>query len=72
MNISYDEKVDAMYITFSDLPVAKTVPVGEGVLIDLDDRGRLLGIEILSPVERNLIEKEKLLQLQSVLAEQVG
>ena len=72
MNISYDEKVDAMYITFSNLPVAKTVQVGEGVLIDLDDRGRLLGIEILSPVERNLIKKEKLLQLQSVLAEQIG
>ncbi len=72
MNISYDEKVDALYITFSDFPVTKTVQVGEGVFIDLDNKGMLLGIEILSPVERGWIERDKIFQLQSVLAERVG
>lgn len=47
MYLSYDESVDAMYLRIKKARVAKTVEVREDVILDLDARGRLIGIEIL-------------------------
>ncbi|HCN20016.1 MAG TPA: hypothetical protein DIS73_07030 [Planctomycetia bacterium] len=35
MRVTYDEQADAMYIYFSELPVADTKRLGEGVFVDL-------------------------------------
>lgn len=67
MRISYDEQADAMYIYFSELPVADTKKVAEGVFVDLDSKGVIRGLEILSPIGRGWVRKDKLLQLQTVL-----
>ena len=38
---------DALYVRVRDGEVADTVEVAEGVIVDLDREGRVLGIEIL-------------------------
>jgi uncharacterized protein YuzE len=67
MRITYDEQADAMYIYFSELPVADTKKVAEGVFVDLDSKGVIRGLEILFPAERGWVNKDKISQLQSIL-----
>ncbi len=47
MKISYDAKADALYIKFQDGTASRTRKVEEGMLVDLDENGRLYGIEII-------------------------
>lgn len=46
---TYDPQVDATYIKIRDGKVARTSPVldNANINIDLDERGRVLGIEVL-------------------------
>ena len=52
MNISFDEEADALYIQFQEGTVGKTIKVQDGILIDIDDVGRIFGIEILDVSQR--------------------
>ena len=52
MKIEYDREVDALYVRLQEKFVAKTVEVDEGINIDFDDGGRLIGLEILDATER--------------------
>jgi uncharacterized protein YuzE len=52
MRITYDPAVDALYIYFREDDVATTQEVAEGVQLDLDAEGRVIGIEILGYRER--------------------
>jgi uncharacterized protein YuzE len=47
MKISYDPKADALYIKFQEGSAARTRKVEDGMLVDMDASGRLLGIEII-------------------------
>ncbi len=47
MKISYDPKADALYIKFQEGSVARTRKIEDGLLVDMDDNGRLFGIEII-------------------------
>jgi uncharacterized protein YuzE len=47
MRINYDPRADALYLRFQDGLAARTRKVEEGVLVDLDENGRLYGIEII-------------------------
>ncbi len=49
--ITYDEKADALYIAFGEGP-ATVQEVAEGIALDWDSEGRLLGIEILDASKR--------------------
>lgn len=52
MNISYDLQADAMYITFQKDKVKDTLKIQDGIIIDLNKEGSLLGIEILDVSKR--------------------
>lgn len=52
MKIEYDREVDALYVRLQEKFVAKTVEVDEGVNIDFDEEGKLIGLEILDATER--------------------
>ena len=52
MKINYDPEADALYIKFQEGESARTKKVAEGILIDLDEKGLLYGIEILGTKER--------------------
>jgi uncharacterized protein YuzE len=51
MKIEYDREVDALYIYLQQKEVAKTVELTDGVNIDLDERGKLIGIEIIDATQ---------------------
>lgn len=58
MNISFDERADALYIQFQKGNVKKTLKVRDGLMVDIDDKGRVFGIEILDVSHR--IPKESI------------
>jgi uncharacterized protein YuzE len=51
MRITYDAEVDALYIRFRETTTT-TKELGEGIAVDLDAEGRLVGIEVLDAVDR--------------------
>ena len=52
MKIEYDKEVDALYIRIQEKKVTQTKEVAEGVNLDLDETGKLIGLEILGATER--------------------
>ncbi len=52
MKFSYDKKEDILAIWFSQGKYAKSEEVSEGVILDRDKQGRIIGIEILDASEQ--------------------
>lgn len=59
MKIEYSKEADALYVYFREVDVAKSREVEEGVVIDLDENGHIVGIEVLD-ASRRLTPKELL------------
>lgn len=58
MTTSFDQESDAAYLSLSTERVAETVPIMDGVLMDVDASGNAVGIEVLSASTRSeLIER---------------
>lgn len=53
MNIRYDKEVDAMYITLRKATVANTKQADKHIIIDYDENGQVIGIELLFVTENN-------------------
>lgn len=47
MKIKYDKKIDALYFTLSEGKYSDSVKVAEGVMVDKDSKGNILGIEVM-------------------------
>ncbi len=74
MKIEYDNEVDALYIRLQEKHVSRTVEIVEGLNLDLDENGKLIGLEVLDATKRypltdvfnisteNLILEEKLIK----------
>ena len=52
MEISLDWQADALYIKFQEGKFARNKRVDDDTMIDLDAKGRLLGIEILNVTKK--------------------
>ena len=52
MKITYDHEIDALYIQLTEAKPARGMDIEEGVTVDLDAQGHLVGIEILDATER--------------------
>ena len=52
MRIEYDREVDALYIRLQEKYVARTIELEEGLNLDLDENGKLIGLEVLDATER--------------------
>jgi uncharacterized protein YuzE len=52
MKIEYDKEVDALYIRIREKDVARTQEVSDGVNLDFDVEGRLIGLEVLGASRR--------------------
>ena len=46
MKFSYDETTDSLYIDLADRPSSDSKEVAPGVVIDLDENGQIVGIDI--------------------------
>jgi len=47
MKLEYDSQVDALYIRIQEVEIDRTLELEEGVNLDFDASGKLVGIEIL-------------------------
>jgi uncharacterized protein YuzE len=52
MDINYDKEADALYISFQKGKFAKNKKIDDFTILDLDAKGNVLGIEILSASKR--------------------
>lgn len=57
MKVEYDKQADALYISLIRKPVYKSKEVSSDVIIDLDEQGRTLGVEILD-ISKKVPDKE--------------
>jgi uncharacterized protein YuzE len=52
MKIEYSKAADAIYVYFKENFVAKSKEIEDGVIIDFDEKGQLIGIEVLDVSQR--------------------
>ena len=57
MQITYDKQADALYIEIKKGKFASNKKIDSDTVLDLDDSGKLIGIELLSASKR-IPEKE--------------
>ena len=71
MKISYYPDTDSLYIDLSEQPSAESREISEGVVLDYDVHGRLVGIDIDNAsrkVELNRLTLNKLPTNQQIIA----
>jgi uncharacterized protein YuzE len=47
MKISYDKDADAMYVQLTDKKFSKCKEIDRNTILDLDEEGNVIGIELL-------------------------
>ncbi len=52
MEIAYDKEADAVYITLMEGNFAKNKKIDDFTILDLDEKGNILGIELLYASKR--------------------
>ncbi|TLD40156.1 MAG: hypothetical protein JETT_3581 [Candidatus Jettenia ecosi] len=52
MKIEYSKEADAIYVYFKEDFVAKSKEIEDGIVIDFDEDGQLIGIEVLDVSQR--------------------
>ena len=52
MKIEYNNEIDALYIRLQEKHVDRTLEIEEGLNIDLDASGKMIGLEVLDAAER--------------------
>ncbi|CAM8655089.1 COG5428 Uncharacterized conserved small protein [Oxalobacteraceae bacterium] len=63
MKIEYDQQADAMYIRLRAGKVIESEEVRPGVVLDFDDQGQVLGIEMLDVSKRTDNPRELAMEL---------
>lgn len=69
MKIEFDKKADALYIYIQEKPVNKTKEIEEGVLVDFDEDGRLIGLEVMDVTKRFSLSDIANLQIENLPVE---
>lgn len=60
MKITYDKFANAAYIYISNKKFGRTIPVTDTIILDLDKKGGLIGVEILEAskyLSKEILEK---------------
>jgi uncharacterized protein YuzE len=52
MRVRVDHAADAIYLNLTDRPIKDSAEVADGIVVDYDDAGRIVGIEILDASKR--------------------
>jgi len=70
MVMSYDHVADALYTKFSDGEVADSKEISEGIIIDYDQNGRVIGVEILNLSKRKIdLNRLIMMKEEEIIAE---
>ena len=52
MRVRVDHGADAVYLNLTDRPIKESEEVADGIVVDYDEQGRIVGIEILDASKR--------------------
>jgi len=63
---SYDKETDSLYIHLSIAPSVDSAEVADGVVLDFDSNGALVGIDVQHASEKTNIQSVSLLHLPSL------
>ena len=66
MKLHFDETADALYLRLDDSTVVESEEVQPGIVLDFDERGEVVGIEILRVKERVPLSDLKRVQFEFV------
>lgn len=47
MKLKVDHQADALYLTLDEKPASESEEVSPGIIVDFDETGRVVGIEML-------------------------
>lgn len=72
MKIEYSKSADALYVQFREVYVDKSKEIEEGVVVDLDKKGHIVGIEILDASERLSIKELVNVNIENLPLEKVS
>ncbi len=53
MEIKYDSDADAMYLKLRDVEIARTKKIDDYTILDYDEEGNVIGMELLFVREHN-------------------
>lgn len=65
MKIKIDKESDALYFRLDDDDIVASEEVQPGIILDFDENGRVIGIEILSLSSRFPPEKLRVMQFET-------
>ena len=69
MNIRYDKKQNALYIDLAKGTYEKSKKITDSIMVDMDKKGKVLGIEILDATENiNYFNPSKLKDISSIVS----
>jgi uncharacterized protein YuzE len=52
MRVRVDHAADAVYLNLTERPIKDSAEVADGIVVDYDEAGRIVGIEILDASKR--------------------
>ena len=52
MRVRVDSAADAVYLNLTDRPIKDSAEVADGIIVDYDAEGRIVGVEILDASKR--------------------
>ena len=67
MKIEYDREADALYIQLREVVVEDNLDIEEGVTVDLDANGHIVGIEILDASTRMSAQELSKVAIENLL-----
>lgn len=47
MKLKVDQQADALYLTLGEAPASNSEEVSPGIIVDYDEHGRVVGLEML-------------------------
>ena len=52
MRVRVDQGADAVYVNLTDRPIKDSAEIADGIVLDYDAEGRIVGVEILDASKR--------------------
>lgn len=65
MKLRIDKENDVLYLRLNEIEIFESEEVQPGVILDFDENGHIVGIEILNLSQRTEPEKLNILQLET-------
>ena len=64
MRVTYSEKDDALYVRMDESPIIESEEVQPGLIVDFNETGQVIGIELHGVRARNPLVNPKSLQFE--------